>query len=582
MKKWISLLLALMLSIGAVFFSGAALAEDTTVSFSADSIYLAVGDTAKASVTVRPYVANRKGVTFQVSDEGIATVTSKGIVTAVAVGQCQLTAASVYDPSVSVSIPVNVIVPVSDVRLTADSDTLFVGETLQLAAACEPADASEPTVTYSTSDDTVATVTPDGLVNGASRGKATITAVSADGYAKASFSLQVFQSPESIDITPETVAAPAGGKVQLKVSVLPSDASDKSVTWSSGDEGIATVSAKGVATVVSVGETQITATSNLNPAISASVPVTGMALAQSIAFDNAVYSVNINETAQLYTQVQPEATTDKSVTYQVKNKKIATVDENGVVTGLKGGKTVVYAYTADGSKKRAAATIEVLVPVTGVSYKYKDVRVGAGNHGSYTVEVKPASATNKAMTWVSSDEGVASVTGTNNRFTVKGRRWGRCKVTGTTEDGGFTVDVYVDVGSLRHAVTISDVTIKNGKPSLVLKNRSDMNISQIRFQMLGYDQSLQPIIMSQKGDGYVLEGSYNVPLAEGETTRHGSFTFYKPSNYAGLSVLQFTITGWSTDSGFYDHNGKLQYNYNISEDKWEWVTYPSGVNPLAK
>ena len=126
MKKWISLLLALMLSIGAVSFSGAALAEDTTVSFSADSIYLAVGDTAKASVTVRPYVANRKGVTFQVSDEGIATVTSKGKVTAVAVGECQLTATSVYDPAVSASIPVRVVVPVTDVRLTADSDTLFV------------------------------------------------------------------------------------------------------------------------------------------------------------------------------------------------------------------------------------------------------------------------------------------------------------------------------------------------------------------------------------------------------------------------------------------------------------------------
>lgn len=50
------------------------------------------------------------------------------------------------------------------------------------------------------------------------------------------------------------------------------------------------------------------------------------------------------------------------------------------------------------------------------------------------------------MTWVSSDEGIATVTGTTNRFTVKGRRWGRCKITGTATDGGFTVDIYVDVG----------------------------------------------------------------------------------------------------------------------------------------
>ena len=56
---------------------------------------------------------------------------------------------------------------------------------------------------------------------------------------------------------------------------------------------------------------------------------------------------------------------------------------------------------------------------------------------------------------------------------------------------------------------------------------------------------------------------------------YGAFTFYNKSNYSGLAILTVCITGWSTDSGFYDHNGKLQYHYNISESKWEWVTYPT-------
>lgn len=134
--------------------------------------------------------------------------------------------------------------------------------------------------------------------------------------------------------------------------MLPTDASDKTVTWTSADENVATVNAKGQVTFVSVGDTQITATSNSTPDIARQRACTGLELAQSIAFDNTQYSVLVNQTTQLYVSVLPETTTDKSVTYTVKNKKIATVDENGVVTGLKGGKTVVYAYTADGSKKR--------------------------------------------------------------------------------------------------------------------------------------------------------------------------------------------------------------------------------------
>lgn len=581
MKKWISLFLILALTIGSFPLSATA-ADATTVTFATEALFLAVGRSTTARATAAPYAANKKGVTYTTNDAGIATVTSKGKVTAVAQGECQLTATSVYDPTVSATLSVRVIIPVTGLEVTAESDAVFVGGTLQLQTTCEPTDASLQTVTYESSSDAVATVSPDGLVSGIKRGKATVTVRSTDGYAKASYTVNVKQAPESVDITPESVAAAMGRKVTLKATVLPTNANDKTVLWASADESIATVSAKGQVSLLGIGQTTVTATCADNPAITATVPVQGMELAQSIAFDSSVYPVLINETAQLYPIVLPATTTDPSVTYQVKNKKIAIVDENGVVTGLKGGKTTVYAYTADGSKKRAAATIQVIVPVTGVRYKYKDLRVGTGSYGTFTAEILPSTASDKAMTWVSSDESIATVTGTTNRFKVKGRRWGRCTVTGTTADGGFTVEVYADIGSLRHAVTISDVSLKNGKPSLVLKNKSNMNINQIRFEMLGYDASLQPVVMSTQGDAYVLQGSYNVPLAEGETTRHGQFTFYRPSDYAGLNVLQLAITGWSTDTGYYDHNGQLQYNYNISEDQWEWVTYPANVTTLAK
>lgn len=583
MKKWLSVLLSLTLLAGALGVGAAMAADATAVRFAVEAVYLAVGQSTTAKATASPYAANKKGVTYAISDEAVATVTSKGKVTAVAVGECQLTATSVYDPTVSATIPVRVVVPVSDVSVTADSDSVFIGQTLQLTATCEPANATVKDVTFASSSDAVATVAADGLVTGVKRGKATITATSADGKAKAVYTVNVKQQPETVDVTPESITAAAGRRVQVKATVLPKDANDKTLLWASADETVATVSERGVVTVVGVGQTQVTATAQANSAAVATVPVQGIELAQSIAFDNTVYSVNVGETTQLFASVLPQSASIKTVTYQVKDKRVASVDENGLVTALKGGKTTVYAYTADGSNKRAAATIQVLVPVTGVSFKYKDVRVGAGGYGTFTAEIEPKNATDKAMTWVSSDEGIATVSGTTNRFKVTGRRWGRCTVTGTTADGGYTVEIYVDVGTLRHAVATVDASIKNGKPYLSLKNKSDMTISQVRFEILGYDDALQPIVMSLTvDDPYTLQGSYNMPLGPGEKTEHGQFTFYKHSNYDGLAVLQFAITGWSTDTGYYDRNGRLQYNYNISQDKWEWITWPSNVNPMPR
>ena len=584
MKKWISIVLTLTLLCFMMVFVGVAQAEDTTVTFSTDMLSLAAGKTATVRVSVRPYAANKKGVTYASTDESIATVTSKGKVTAIAIGQCQITATSVYDPAVTASLPVQVVKPVDDLTVTTQESTVYVGGTLALAVTVEPADATDPSVIFASSRDSIATVSPDGVITGVARGSAKITVTSRDGYAKTTFAITVAQAPESIEISPETAQAAIGRKVQLKATVLPSSANDRTVQWSSADETIATVNSKGQVTIIAAGETQITATSSEIATVSASIPVRGVTLAQSVAFDNIQYSVIIGETTQLYVNILPDAATDKAVTYSVKNKKIATVDENGLVTGVKGGKTTVYATTADGSKKRASTMVEVIVPVTGVSYKYKDVRVGNGSYGTFTATLAPSDATNKAMTWVSSDESIATVTGTTNRFKIVGRRWGRCKITGTTVDGEFSVSIYADIGSLRHAVVIADSRIKDGKPYLKFINKSDMNISQVRFELLGYDLSLQPIAMSTQGDVTVLEGAYNSGLASGESTIHGQFTFYNKSNFANLAVLQACITGWSTDSGYYDHNGKLQYNYNIPEDQWEWITYPTGtdVSALAK
>ncbi|MDD3213035.1 MAG: Ig-like domain-containing protein, partial [Eubacteriales bacterium] len=102
MKKWF----AFVLTIALLFtVNGFAAAEETAVTLTpaADSIFLSVDAATTVKVTVAPYAARKKGVTYAVSDESVATISSKGRLTAVAEGQCSVTVTSVYDPSVSIS-----------------------------------------------------------------------------------------------------------------------------------------------------------------------------------------------------------------------------------------------------------------------------------------------------------------------------------------------------------------------------------------------------------------------------------------------------------------------------------------------
>ncbi|MEG1777011.1 MAG: Ig-like domain-containing protein, partial [Clostridia bacterium] len=482
---------------------------------------------------------------------------------------------SKLDAATTLSIPVSVVIPVKKITATAASPSIHVGETTAITCAYAPEDASLQQATFSSSSEKTAIVDQNGVVTGIARGQTNIIVRSADGAAKASVRITVRQQPTSITLALEKESIPIGKKAAIRATVLPKNADNKKLEWSTSDESIATVDQKGRVTAVAIGEALITATSVEDPAVTASVKVGAVQLAQSISFSSKAYSTIIHQTVQLHVSVAPDTTSNKGVTYHSSHPKIATVDENGLVTGVNGGKATITATTADGSRRRATATVKVIVPVTGVRFTHKDVRVGANEHGTFTATVEPKNATNKNMTWVCSDPNVASVRGTTNRVRISGRRWGRCMVTGTTEDGGFTCSVYADIGSLRKAVVVKSVEVRDGSPYLVLQNLSNMNIVRVFFDITGTDAQLQPVRMST--DGNTLYASYSRGLAPGARTHHGNFDFRHHSNYSGLTHLSVAITGWETDTGFYDRNGVLKYSYTIPEDSRVWENSDTSV-----
>ena len=135
-RRYLAHVLALMVLLTGLAALGTALAEETeavVVTASVEELVVAVGKKADYKLSIEPKAARRAGYDFSISDPSVATVDKRGAVKGVAEGACQLTIASKYDPSVTLVLPVTVVVPVKRISATLSADAVHVGETTPIA-----------------------------------------------------------------------------------------------------------------------------------------------------------------------------------------------------------------------------------------------------------------------------------------------------------------------------------------------------------------------------------------------------------------------------------------------------------------
>ena len=153
------------------------------------------------------------------------------------------------------------VVAVTGVTLDKASADVKVGEQLTLVATVIPDDATNKSVTWLSSDATVAAVTSEGVVSGLKAGTATITVKTADGEFTAECVITVTNvDVETIELDKTAATIYTGETLQLNATVTPANATNKNITWTTSDEAVATVDAEGLVTAVGVGTATITAT----------------------------------------------------------------------------------------------------------------------------------------------------------------------------------------------------------------------------------------------------------------------------------------------------------------------------------
>ena len=204
----------------------------------------------------------------------------------------------------------------------------------------------------------------------------------------------------------------------LVATVMPENATDKSVVWESGNESAATVSQEGLVTAVGEGKATITVKTN-DGGFSASCEVTvnkKVIAVTGVKLSAASMTLREGEKGTLTATVEPANATNKNVEWWTSDLDVVSVistsgGSNGYVEARKAGKATVTVKTEDGEFSASCEiTIEKKeVPVTGISIEPSSLKLPAGDTYSLIPHVQPNDATNQNIKWLSTNESVATV-----------------------------------------------------------------------------------------------------------------------------------------------------------------------------
>ncbi len=304
--------------------------------------------------------------------------------------------------------------PVSDVTLSQDDAVLTVGgETLTLTATVAPANAKDKTVTWTTSNDAVATVDANGVVTAVAAGTATITATATNGT----------------DDTSDDKTATCTVTVTQNYKITLADGTEDSGNWTISP---ANPQPGDVVTITYGGTKKVKSVKAVKKAAVIKVTI--------ITLNKTETTINVGSTETLsVTAIDPSNATDKTYTWNSDNTAVATVNATtGEVTANAVGTANITATANDGSGVTATCAVTVIVPVSSITINNAPTEaLFVNSKGTLTATVLPDDATDKTVTWSSSDPDYVSINETTGEYEVNGTKgYGSATITATA--GGKT------------------------------------------------------------------------------------------------------------------------------------------------
>ena len=337
--------------------------DPTSVTLNKHDLMLKVGGTEVLEATIEPANATNTALSWSSTAPSVATVDQNGKVTAVSDGNAVImvaTLAGAKTDACNVYVSKN-FVSVTGVKLDRATLELKVGDRIGLAPTVEPEDASNKTITWSSSAPEVASVNENGTVEALKGGKATITVKTDDGGFTATCEVTVSEIivADGVTVSPATAEISEGTTVQLSATVSPAGANQE-VEWASQNTSVAKVDDNGLVTGIAKGTTRIYARSTEYPDQQGycEVTVTQDATLKGISLSPSELTLTIGQTSTLTVIYTPEYAANKKVSWASSNGDVATVSDEGKVIAIKEGTATITATSEEGGyTARCAVTV---------------------------------------------------------------------------------------------------------------------------------------------------------------------------------------------------------------------------------
>ena len=457
-----------------------------SISLNSPARTVGVGENLTITPSYEPSdTTDDKTLSWTSSDDKVATV-SDGVVTGVAPGRVEITATSAVDGVRPATVTIDVVSELQKISLNKSKLEFTKDEFETLKVNFEPTNytTSNVTIEWTSSDSNVASV-KDGLVTAKNYGTATITAKAySDGVElktvpEVSCEVEVVNHVTGIKLDKSNEKLVRGETLNLTATLLKQiendDTTDKgSITWSASNSNVEV--SDGVVRGISRGTSVVTASFNgymASMTVEVIVPVQGISIGNDI-------TIRGQEEKTLEVVSNPVDADQYNVTWISGNNEVATV-ENGVVKGVKPGETTITARVNE--KIEASIIVTVLeIPLETITIENGNdsIELEKGKTKNLEVSYTPDNATNKTISWTSSDDTVASV----KDGVVTAHKSGEVEITAQNGDTKDTITIHVTIPLEGIQFNDEKVTMNKGESKTLeysLKPNDTTNQDEVKF-----------------------------------------------------------------------------------------------------
>lgn len=360
---------------------------------------------------------------------------------------------------------------IENISFSQEEFSVKKDSTIKLIPIVKPSSLSSDKLTWTSSDLSIATVDGNGVVKGLKEGTVTITVTASNGIVASCVVTVVLNdiNVEKIKLTPNESVIKNGTITQVIAEISPKNATNRDLIWTSSDPKIAIVDANGYVKGLKEGTVTITAKTKDGKVVASTTISIQENLIESISFSQENISVKKDNTVKLVPIIKPSSLSSSKLTWTSSDSSVATVDENGIVKGLKNGTTTITVTTSSGMKASCIVTVTTdNIDVKEIKLTPNESVVKTGSTTQVIAEIIPNNATNRDLIWESSNPSIATVDGNG---IVKGLKSGTITITAKTKDGKVVASTTITI----ETTGSFDVYDKDHTP-LTWNGSNDLNI----------------------------------------------------------------------------------------------------------